>query len=267
MNFCSKCGSKLDDDSQFCSNCGNKIETENTGNTGNTEKSNQKTSIDSSKFINILLSNHKLIILGIAIIALICIIPFSGVFGNDMVDVTSISMSVSYSDTPFGGAVESANVAKQDYAQKLQYLKQNNPEQYKLELQLSGMTEDEWPKYLNAGSINHRDSQVGKAITKFSLMPKETITRVTGLKLANVEVSLDGGKTENWGTFTFETKDAYIKDMNYDFSISKILGEKGENIDEYYKITHIKGDIVINTTEKTNLVIGHLNEDVKPTHY
>ena len=262
--FCSNCGEKVDDNSKICPNCGNIVKDKNNPNTKQSKESNTN---NNTNFINSFLSNPKLIILIIIIVALIGIFSFAGnIFNNDLVDVTSIEMSVSYTDTPFGGAVESANAQKIEEAENLQYLKENNPQQYKLELEQSGMTEDEWTKYLNKSSTNHKDYQIGTAVTKFSLMPKETITRVTGLRLTNVEVSFDNGGTENWGNFTFNADETYLQDTNYKFSITKTLGEKGENIEKYYKISHIKADIVINTTDEKNLVIGHINEDVAPIH-
>ena len=53
--------------------------------------------------------------------------------------------------------------------------------------------------------------------------------------------------------------------FSYDFQISKTLKDTGENIDEYYAINHIKADIVINTTDETNKVIGHIDEDIVPS--
>lgn len=258
--YCSHCGAELDDSYVFCSNCGVAIESDDITET------NENNPL--KNLINTILNNPKIMIgIGIAIILIVAIGIVSFWNGGDLVDVTKLEMSVSYSDTPFGSAVESANIDKQEYAQRLQYLQQNNPEQYKVELQLSGMTEDEWPKYLNTGSTNHQDYQVGKAIIKFSLMPKETITRVTGLKVTNIEVSFDNGEKENWGTCTYEPNSYYDKDTNYDFSISKVLEGNGKTVEDYYKITHIKADIVMDTTDNTNVVIGHINSDVTPSHY
>lgn len=263
--FCRNCGSKLDDDSDFCSNCGTKVNktvnTESQQTTNNAPKT-------SSSIINRVMARPKLIMLAIiVIIALVGITSLGGVFSNDIVDVTSIEMSVSYSDTPFGGAVESSIAGKQDEAQRLLLINETNPEQYKQELQFSGMTEEEVIKYGSSSGTNHTDYQVGMAVTKFSLMPRETITRVTGLAVTNIEVSLENGETENWGTYTFNPKDLYLQDTNYKFTISKTLEDSDKSIEDYYTISHIKADIVMNTTDETNVVIGHINEDIIPTHY
>lgn len=226
MKFCPNCGNELDENSEFCSNCGNKL-----NDTSNNDTKQEKQVTPKNFNFNTIMENSKLIIIAIvAIIAFLGIISLAGLFGNDIVDVTSIEMSVSYSDTPFGGAISSART-------------------------------------MNGLDTNYRDYQVGTAVTKFSLMPRETITRITGLALYNTEVTLENGKTEKWGNFKFNPKDMYIRDTNYDFRISKTLGETGENIDQYYTISHIKADIVINTTDAKNKVIGHINEDITPKHY
>ncbi len=215
MKFCPNCGNKLDDGSDFCSNCGNKI-----NNTSSNESKQTKFEAPNS-----LMSKPKVIIIAIAvIIVLAAIFLIGGAFSNELVDVTSISMSMGYYDTPFGGAIASAT------------------------------------------NGNYQNYQVGSAITKFSLMPRETITRVTGLAVSNIEVDLGNGKTENWGTYTFEPKDMYIENVNYDFKITHQLGDMGEKIEDYYSISHIKADIVINTTDATNMVIGHINEDIVIQH-
>ena len=37
-----------------------------------------------------------------------------------------------------------------------------------------------------------------------------------------------------------------------------------DNIDAYFKTNHIKANIVINTTEDINKLIGHIDQDVVP---
>ena len=215
---CPECGKPIEEDSDFCSNCGKKVENDN-----------KDMSQNNLNIFNSLLSNSKLIIFAVGIIAVIgLIIISSGLFSGDLVDVTSTSLSVGYSDTPFGGALSSAAA-------------------------------------MNGEDTNYRDYQVGTAVFKYSLMPRESITRITGMSLKNVEVSFDGGGSENWGDFYFKSyKTAYIQDLSYDFQITKTLKDTGENIDEYYAINHIKADIVINTTDETNKVIGHIDENIVP---
>lgn len=258
---CSKCGTKVDKNSKFCPKCGNKVNS-----TINTESQQTKnnTPKNISSMNNSIMTIPKLIMLIIiVIIALIAISSLSGIFNNDIVDVTSIEMTVSYYDTPFGGAFESAIAEKRDEAEILLVMNETNPEQYKKELQSSGLTEEEVIKYGNY-KINHTDYQVATAVIEFSLMPRETITRITSLEVTNVEVSLENGETENWGTFTFEPDEMYLQDSNYKFSITKSLEDSDKSIEEYYNVTHIKADIVMNTTDETNVVIGHINEDITP---
>lgn len=258
MKFCQNCGVKLEDDADYCPNCGNHIKANDVdGESQNTISNN------GFKFDKVL-NNSKLIILAIVIvIALVGVFSLMGVlFSNDIVDVTSIEMSVGYSDTPFGGAVESSIAAKIDEAQELLYLKEHNPNQYKLEMDMGGMSEAEMYKYANYTMKDHTAYQAVVSVVKFSLMPRETINRVTGISLKNIEVSFDGGGSENWGSFKFDPKTSYLKDNNYKFSITKTLEDK--SIEEYYKINHIKADIVINTTDEKNKVVGHINQDITP---
>ena len=143
-------------------------------------------------------------------------------------------------------------------------MKKTNPGQYQLELEMSGMTEDEINKYANSSDKSHKEYQVMTAVTKFSLMPKETINRVTGLKLENVEVFFENGDKENWGSFKFNPKNTYLQDKNYNLQISKTLKNTGKTLDDYCTIKHIKADIVMNTTDETNKVIGHIDNDITP---
>lgn len=260
MKFCTKCGNKLDEDSAFCSNCGNKLNV-------SSEKGQEKFNISKNypNFINSIISNPLIILMIIAIIVVLGVSSFGGMSNNDIVDVTSITMSVGYSDTPFGGAIESANAMEQDKMERLKYLKDADPGQYELETSMNGLTDEEIENY-EPSSSTHRDYQVGDALIKFSLMPRETITRMTSLSVSNIEVVFENGETENWGSYKFNPNDYYLQDNNYRFSITHTLGKTGENIDKYYSISHIKADIVMNTTDKTNVVIGHINEDITPEH-
>ena len=139
-------------------------------------------------------------------------------------------MSVSYFDTPFGGALASSAAENGEY-------------------------------------VDYRDYQVIGVITEFSFMPKELINRVVDFKVTNVEVTFENGESEKWGEFIYEPNTAYYPDEKYDFKFTKTLNETNKSIEEYYAITHIKADIVVNTTDETNKIIGHLDEDITPDHY
>lgn len=178
MEFCTNCGAKLDDDADYCPNCGNNIKAKDVVNESQNAKSN-----NGFKFINNVLNNPKLIVFAIVVvIALVSVFSLmGGLFSNDIVDVTSIEMSLGYSDTPFGGAVENSIAAKIDEAQELLYLKEHNPNKYQLEMDMGGMSEAEMYKYANYSMKDHTNYQVVAAVVKFSLMPRETINRVTGI--------------------------------------------------------------------------------------
>ena len=49
--------------------------------------------------------------------------------------------------------------------------------------------------------------------------------------------------------------------MNY---VVNLYTKADDNIAAYFKTNHIKADIVINTTDETNKVIGHIDHDVVP---
>lgn len=215
--YCPNCGNLLENNSDVCPSCGNKI--------------NGGGKVSSLIGSNILYKPKLITLVILLIIVFISVIAFtSGMFGGDLVDVTYSSISIGYSDTPFGGALSSLDSE-------------------------------------NGEDVDTLDYQVGNAVFKFSLMPKESITRITGVSLQNVQVFFEDGGSENWGDFVFKNyKTAYIQDMNYNFQISKNLKRTGETIDEYYKINHIKGDIVINTTNENNKIIGHIDEDIMPNN-
>ena len=248
---CPKCDADLKENSKFCSKCGNKIEV---------------VSINNSNKSNF----HPVFIL-IAIVAIILIVvvgsfAFFGFGNRDLVDVTGVEMSVNYVDTPFGGAVESAQYMEQMEMEDLQVLKETDPEQYELELESRGITDEEVENY-DSSEINHTDYQVISADTKYSIMPKEDIARLTDFRLDNIIVTFENGDSENWGSFIYEPEDIYFKDNSYDFSFTKTIENSNKTIEEYDTITHIKADIVINTTDEINKVIGHLDNDITPNHY
>lgn len=213
--------------------------------------------------------NRKLILFLVFILMAIISVTSVSAFwfwDSDIVDVTKISMKVGYTDTPFGGAIYSSHYQDQENMQRLQYLKTAQPEQYELELELSGITDEEVENF-EPTELNYRDYQVKTAVTQFSIMPKEDIARVTGLSLENVEVFFENGDKENWGSYDYEPDDFYIRDVNYDFQFTADLNNSAKTIEEYYNVTHIKADIVIDTTDESNKVIGHLDEDIVPEHY
>ena len=179
-------------------------------------------------------SNSLPILLALIVVVFLLVVGFyvaGGFIGNgNLVDVTSISMDVGYYDTPFGGALSSL-------------------------------------AYENGEDVDYRDYQVLEAVTEFTLMPREDITRITSLAIENVEVTFQDGESENWGSFIYTPDEYYLQDVGYDFKFTKTLDDNGKSIEEYYLITHIKGDIVINTTDEVNKVIGHLDEDITPNHY
>ena len=100
------------------------------------------------------------------------------------------------------------------------------------------------------------------------------------MELQNVEITYDNGtkaQLENHGfkyysskldNNYFKTLNRLDKDYDYLFTYHSPISYYDANCvdidpDAPYKITHIKGKIVINTTTEDNRVIGHLDSNIK----
>lgn len=122
--------------------------------------------------------------------------------------------------------------------------------------------------YANVVSSGTVDERPIKGTIEFSFMPTEYLERVTSIGLRNVEVTYDGGQTQQAGSGVFNThKNIYNPHQEYSYSMNYVVDlytKADDNIDAYFKTTHVKADIVINTTSETNKVIGHIDHDVVP---
>ena len=55
-----------------------------------------------------------------------------------------------------------------------------------------------------------------------------------------------------------------IRNIIFNDYVVNLHTKAEDNIDAYFKTNHIKADIVINTTEDINKLIGHIDQDVVP---
>ena len=96
----------------------------------------------------------------------------------------------------------------------------------------------------------------------FKIIPKETITGINAVRLENFKITYENGETEDLGTITFNNKNTYLQGKQYTFTYHYNLDE-----DVYGQNVHIKGDIVVDTLDQKNKVIGHLDYDTTAKAY
>ena len=131
-------------------------------------------------------------------------------------------------------------------------------------------------------SNNLKKSEAHGIKIKLEIVPKEDIDHIKSMELQNVEITYNNGtkvQLEN-RVFKYDSSDLdnkYFKtlkrlDKDYDYlftyhsPVSYYDANRVDiNPDAPYKITHIKGEIVVNTTTEDNRVIGHLDSDIKIT--
>lgn len=125
-------------------------------------------------------------------------------------------------------------------------------------------------KYFYATTVSGStvDERPIKGIIEFSFMPTEYLERVTGIGLQNIEITYSDGQTQQAGSGVFNShENIYNPHQEYSYSMNYVVNlhsKADDNIDAYFKTSHIKADIVINTTDETNKVIGHIDNDVVP---
>ena len=111
------------------------------------------------------------------------------------------------------------------------------------------------------------------------LIPNENIEHIRSLELQNVKIKYENGtevQLENDGfnydtsdldNYYFDTLNSLDEDYDYLFTYYSPVSYYNDNYEDSnpdapYEITHIKGDIVVNTTTEDNRVIGHLDSDI-----
>lgn len=125
-------------------------------------------------------------------------------------------------------------------------------------------------KYFYATTLSGgtSDERPITGIIKFSFMPKEYLEMVTGIGLRNIEITYKNGQKQDEGSGTFsQYYNNYNPHQEYSYSMNYVVNlypKADDNIVAYFDTTHIKADIVINTTDEVNRVIGHIDSDVVP---
>ena len=118
---------------------------------------------------------------------------------------------------------------------------------------------------VSGGTVDERPI---KGIIEFSFMPTVYLERVTGIGLQNIEITYSDGQTQQAGSGVFNShENIYNPHQEYSYSMNYVVNlhsKADDNIDAYFKTSHIKADIVINTTDETNKVVGHIDQDVVP---
>ena len=112
-------------------------------------------------------------------------------------------------------------------------------------------------KYIkeHGGTTNNNAGEYIAAVA-FKIIPKETISGVNSFKLNNFKVTYENGVTEDLGSITFNNKNTYLANNEYGFHYKYYTNEDVRN-----QKVHINADIVIDTLNEQNKVIGRLDYD------
>lgn len=122
---------------------------------------------------------------------------------------------------------------------------------------------------------NNHVSDLNEFIMRYSIsfVPNKDIDHITNIALANAEVTWGNEvrtfsiadfkyNTKDGNNINFKSYDALFKDDIYYFSFELLENSVPNRQD----ISHIKGDIVVNTTTQDNVVIGHVDSDINLDH-
>lgn len=236
--FCTECGEKLDDSAMFCSKCGNPVESDNVNNVKTDDSVNTNNSANNSinNLVKTISKEPKIIILCVVILLLIIGI-FSIMGGGNNASVSSgDEASVSSGDKASMGGVSQSFIGGGN-----ENLVDVTDIIYEINAPYGG-TNINYDKY--------------RAVVVFKLVPKETISEVTTFKVTNFKITYENGQTDDLGTVTFKNKNAYLQGTKYTFF-------KKYDVHQYvYKQKiHVSGEIVVDTLNEQNKVIGRLDYD------
>lgn len=235
-NYCPNCGNKIDDGELFCPECGSKIVEKNNASKkaiiDEDDKISKKIKERSEKFnsknnnSNTLFDkiNLKLVII-IIFLAIIGFVAISSISHNDMVEVQDATIDYSYAGTS-----------------------------------------------RTAPSINGEKSSMSngqKATFSINVVPKQNILYINGVRLENVIITLENGTKLNIDSADTNVYMSDVKmpssnlilskDMSYILKFSTKLPFQTELRSP---VTHITGDLVIDTTSNKNMICGHVDSDI-----
>lgn len=222
-NYCSNCGSKLEEGSDFCTNCGTPIKHENK------QKSNPSNSVlDNNSNLNNKLGGMDMgnmikCIVPIVIIVILLVIGMSLFGGGDSVDVKDVYLSNHiphrmHSNSQASGVVIFSIVPKTDLTH-ITSIKLKN-----VEISYDGYDSD-----------------------SYESMP----------------LKYDANENDNGGfKYTDALAKNYLYSFYFNFDVTKEGLDYHQNEEAVKSIKHIKADIVIDTTTESNVVIGHIDSDV-----
>lgn len=224
--YCNQCGQKMDISAQFCPSCGAKAQSVEKETVG------QKVDrvIDKTKSSNN--GSPSIIVVLVIVIAILAI----------LVLVFAFSGGNNGSEGGFNFGSDIVDVTRVSLNHKYFYA-----------------------NTVSSGTVDERPI---KGTVEFSFMPTEYIERVTSIGLQNLEITYSDGQVQKAGSGTFNThENIYNPHQEYSYNMNYVVDlytKAEQNINAYFKTTHIKADIVINTTDATNKVIGHIDKDVVP---
>lgn len=222
-NYCSNCGSKLEEGSDFCTNCGTPIKHENK------QKSNPSNSVlDNNSNLNnklggIDMGNMIKCIVPIVIIVILLVIGMSLFGGGDSVDVKDVYLSNHLphrmaSNMGNNGVFMFSIVPKTDYNHLMNIRLEN------VEIGYDGYDSDNY----DSVSLNYENNENDNILlSQFNSLSKD-----------------------------------YLYTFYFKFKVEKEGFSVEQNSEALKSIKHIKADIVIDTTTESNVVIGHIDSDV-----
>ena len=223
-NYCSNCGSKLEEGSDFCTNCGTPIKH------GNKQKSNHPSDsvLDNNSNLNNKLGGMDMgnmikCIVPIVIIVILLVIGMSLFGGGDSVEVKDVYLSNHLphryaSNMGNNGVFMFSIVPKTDYNHLMNIRLEN------VEIGYDGYDSD-----------------------NYESMP----------------LKYDANENDNGGfKYTDALAKNYLYSFYFNFDVAKEGLNHSQNSEALQSIKHIKADIVIDTTTESNVVIGHIDSDV-----
>ena len=226
MPFCNECGAELKEDDLFCSKCGHPTDNSDSNNVNSSTENINEDSLNSVKgkisSENLSSISDKLNVKIIGAALVVLLLIIGGLALFDGNGNGGDLADVTYVDI----------IAKTNYG--------------------VGMYNS-----LTNSTVTDR---IGTEFV-FSFMPKEDIDRVTGLKFTNLELTYSNGSVDNIGSHSFDYYNTYYASEEYSYK-SHFRIPQDDVVDAYNKITHIKGEIIVEKADGSEVCIAHVDQDV-----